>query len=511
MIKHTLREQAFAHSGRGPFPILAFALLLALVMAPGDAGAQLREGDFGVEVDGFSHPGDGEDTLYRLYIRIPSDQILWRERGDSLVARLELEWEMLAFGEIRAEGSQELSYSRREGSEEDGAWLSTHERLLPPGSYRIEVRCRDLGGKIGGIGGFMGHHPEARFSSLVSVRDFRSGGTLGDLLFFTYLGEDSVTRPNPAGAFYEGASWLEVKTLFVPPHPLPAESDRYFGLTLQILGSDGEARFDRRGGWKYDAKELPLHFRIPLGELPADNYRLVLDIEGEGLPRTSLSRALSVLPRGGAALAIVEQKQIEAQLFLSGENYQAWLRLPEPEQLSVMAHFWKQQDPNPNTLENEVYDEFQRRFAIAQERYTIFRSGALSERGRVLIRYGEPDELVMDVLPKNRQSLIDAVRDLHGKEAVEPGVSPWEDDVTKPGETLDQDLKRDLAKIGMGNSLAFGNESEPFEVWKYRMGGKPLLAQYRLNLRDVGLKLIFSDRLGYGDYELVFRSEEFEF
>jgi GWxTD domain-containing protein len=208
---------------------------------------------------------------------------------------------------------------------------------------------------------------------------------------------------------------------------------------------------------------------------------------------------------------MLEKSQIEARLFLDDDAYENWLHLPEGERLAVMERFWRGRDPNPTTVENEVYDEFLRRYAIAQERFTVFNPGALSDRGRILIRYGDPDEVTMDVMPKNRQSFINAVRDLHGKGETEPGTDAWEEDITMPGEAMDQSLKRDLTKIGLGNSLAFGNESEPFEVWNYYMGGTPLLVEYRLNLRDVGLKLIFSDRHGYGAYELVFRSEDFDF
>ena len=81
--------------------------------------------------------------------------------------------------------------------------------------------------------------------------------------------------------------------------------------------------------------------------------------------------------------------------------------------------------------------------------------------------------------------------------------------VNEQGE--DPELIRDLSKIGTGNSPFFGNESEPFEVWSYELEGDPLLPEFQLRLQDVGLTLIFTDRAGYGEYELVYRSEDFEF
>ena len=112
-----------------------------------------------------------------------------------------------------------------------------------------------------------------------------------------------------------------------------------------------------------------------------------------------------------------------------------------------------------------------------------------------------------------RSWAFERLRDLHGEQELEPGISPFGRDEAgiEEGMALDSDLARDMGRIGAGTSLNFGQDSEAFEVWSYEMGGKPLLPEYRLHLHGIGLKVIFTDSHGYGDYRLVYRSEDFDF
>jgi GWxTD domain-containing protein len=56
-------------------------------------------------------------------------------------------------------------------------------------------------------------------------------------------------------------------------------------------------------------------------------------------------------------------------------------------------NFWKGRDPNPSTSINEYKNDYMRRVKYANENYSIMkREGYLSDRGRILLMYGEPDQ-----------------------------------------------------------------------------------------------------------------------
>ncbi|MCK5833012.1 GWxTD domain-containing protein [bacterium] len=59
---------------------------------------------------------------------------------------------------------------------------------------------------------------------------------------------------------------------------------------------------------------------------------------------------------------------------------------------SLIELFWAVKDPTPNTKLNEFREEFYRRIAIANIRFRSSRTGWKSDRGRIYIIYGEPND-----------------------------------------------------------------------------------------------------------------------
>ena len=55
--------------------------------------------------------------------------------------------------------------------------------------------------------------------------------------------------------------------------------------------------------------------------------------------------------------------------------------------------FWRRRDPNPQTAQNEALDELLERVREASRRYSNFGAAWRSDRGRVYIRYGQPDKI----------------------------------------------------------------------------------------------------------------------
>ncbi len=59
-----------------------------------------------------------------------------------------------------------------------------------------------------------------------------------------------------------------------------------------------------------------------------------------------------------------------------------------------MYNFWKKRDATPDTPENEYKEDYLKRVEYARTKFTEFQKhGALTDRGRVYLIYGEPDEI----------------------------------------------------------------------------------------------------------------------
>jgi GWxTD domain-containing protein len=65
----------------------------------------------------------------------------------------------------------------------------------------------------------------------------------------------------------------------------------------------------------------------------------------------------------------------------------------DEEREQFIEQFWLRRDPTPDTVENEFKEEHYRRIAYANERYASGIPGWKSDRGRIYITYGPPDEI----------------------------------------------------------------------------------------------------------------------
>src|SRR3984957_19802070 len=79
---------------------------------------------------------------------------------------------------------------------------------------------------------------------------------------------------------------------------------------------------------------------------------------------------------------------------ITDEERQAWKRLStDDEREEFIEQFWLRRDPTPDSEENEFKEEHYRRIAYANERFASGIPGWKTDRGRIYIVYGPPDEI----------------------------------------------------------------------------------------------------------------------
>ena len=79
---------------------------------------------------------------------------------------------------------------------------------------------------------------------------------------------------------------------------------------------------------------------------------------------------------------------------ITDEERAAWKQLnTDEERESFIEQFWLRRDPTPDTPENEYKEEYYRRIAYANEHYASGIPGWKTDRGRIYIKFGPPDEI----------------------------------------------------------------------------------------------------------------------
>jgi GWxTD domain-containing protein len=79
---------------------------------------------------------------------------------------------------------------------------------------------------------------------------------------------------------------------------------------------------------------------------------------------------------------------------ISDEERKAFMQLSNDEERDQFIEaFWQRRDPTPDTEENEFKEEHYRRIAYANEHFAAGIPGWKTDRGRIYIMYGPPDEI----------------------------------------------------------------------------------------------------------------------
>jgi len=83
----------------------------------------------------------------------------------------------------------------------------------------------------------------------------------------------------------------------------------------------------------------------------------------------------------------------EVTYIITDEERKAFSRLQtDDERQSFIEQFWFRRDPTPDTEENEYREEHYRRIAYANDRFASGIPGWKTDRGRIYITFGPPDE-----------------------------------------------------------------------------------------------------------------------
>lgn len=159
-----------------------------------------------------------------------------------------------------------------------------------------------------------------------------------------------------------------------------------------------------------------------------------------------------------------------SQAIASWAEREAWERHDLAGRRAFLREFWNKRDPDPGTAVNEAKARLLSLVEEAKRRYAEpGRAGHLSDRGRILLTYGEPDEVETDFGQLNARFDFDLTR--------------WQGGGSEYG-----DFERS----------ASGSDHRDFELWSYgRLEG--------------GSLFVFVDVQGFGVYELVHSTKSGEY
>ena len=486
-----------ARSRRGArFAFALLALWLAarpcdVAAAPWDAGngplPWRAGGEIGFTADAAAFP-DSAGQVLEVYVRLAPATLMALASGRSVGGKFTLALTMRnAFGRVEHRLEQGFVAS---GGDTAGGFGKVV--ILPlrttPGEHRLQLKMTTV---RPGLNKGAGRTQNQSVDGELTVPAAEHGAELSDIAFVwpERPGEEQLSPsaradllPNPERLYGRYADSLRAR--FVARS---RADDRPWRWVARVLDPGGRVVSTIEGAGEA-GRRLDAVVAADLSREPAGGYDLEVKAWQEGDAGALLRRArFSVAWEAPSWTASPQEMLDNAHFLLSRDGEVDFGRMQPGEQERVMTDFWRERDPTPDTGANETRETFLKRADFANRTYGRYGlgKGMFSDMGRVFIRYGEPNEVLKQVIPTRDNTLAEMIKSL---------------------------VAADKREVGDVNDKVLGADMRPFEVWIYE-GDIPLPldadpASIRSpRIRNRRLVFLFVDEQWVGDYRLRYTTE----
>jgi GWxTD domain-containing protein len=523
---HTTKSKAGAAGLTRP-PLVLFALAAVLLLPVPPEAAELEvprpsDGDivFYADVATF-YSEDGRNTE-EVYCMVPNEQIEFIDKLDRFQGDLSYEvvvYDVEGREVARTENLIEvLAETENEAADRSIIQVFQSSFEVDPGTYTVKVTIEDQNALKKAVVSYLLKKKNVGVVEFdVVSREFEKGEvSLSDIEFarslsrrasgvFEKSGYEVV--PNPSRLY-----GLLIKELafFYEIYDLTEEGVGDSLVTVySIINMTGDTIFtDRRtiimDNWSAGNVAL-----FDISSLAAGTYLLRVEAkDGEdnvyAWTQAKFDVAWTVLSWGK-----YEHEVAEDMMFIMTESEMEEFRsLSTGGRERYLTEFWQELDPTPGTLENEALEEHYRRVNFADLHYTTTVRGALSDMGRLYIKYGPPDDIQSHY---SDYEFVQGSRDMAG--GVEPVLTdPYARSYLRAGQPGSEDYTRTSAEEDEHLDQRGGEtvHGKSYEIWSYEGAGSPVRRLAKRSSSQAAVRFIFADETGYGSYRLIYSTEKHE-
>ncbi len=513
-----------------PRPFVAVLITAVILLASTTAHAALvrpleGRGDFGYSLDLIERPRDAETIDLVLVVSVPNSELSFREEiGGALRGEIAVE-ATIGRGRNAIRRRAELPLMAR--SRDDAVSRTVYQvfTLTLPGvthgtaDFRFSIVDR-AAGRVLRLDDAEAEDPRSEIDVewyRDVARDDAHGLWMGAPLFLAGAprqelnassGDDAPPETTLLGEFLHpnrryGIEQSNLQVVFdVEAVGLTHENATHLPqrLLVQVLSKELDyaqrdtvhldldpAAFVARGG------RAEIAWECDVNGLPPGSYQLsCAPLDGWGnawIAEFDVFWSLQTFARPSAEQFLI------GSIVLTGDRRKAFMKAGESGREAILARFWDEYDPVPETPDSEALVEFQDRMAHVDRFLGGFgRSGPVDDRGLIYLMLGPPDEIQETVIPINEKDFYSAIDRVY--DAYLPVVTGevFRDEFTSEEGGV-QAVRR---KLDRGTSI---EKFKSFALWRYMTNGRSLFPNVYTDM-PLGLRFLFLARLGGGAYQL---------
>ncbi len=499
------------HDGRFGLRLFLLTLLLTAWLLPSPAFPDIdgepiaSQGDVLFLVDAVSFLGADSKTRESVSILLPNRELRFVRRDEGFEAHISASiafrrWptgELLSTHELEAKlpvASKDIA----EGQHDLQVLQQSFE--IEPGPYEIIVILKDRNTQgFGFFKLFARGTKQGTASGQFIAKRFEEGLSVSDVLLARDVNEETGEALANPNRLY-GVLMPKLAVYYeIYSHAMRAEENRGYVVRHELLDPEGlaVAKHDDLLTVPAGITNFRRSHEFDISALPPGEFVARVTIREEGTGDSTMSESpfhvaweagdlanLSWAPKDRTAFLeeLTIDEEFEAlRIILLPENVRLLEKMTDDEKRSWMSVYWRDKDPTPETAINEVRREHYRRIHVANRRFKSIRGkGMESDRGRIYIRYGEPDQLSTGY---SSQSFF----------TPQLGFQPGSDQQSVEG--------------ALGG---FNADEKGYEIWIYNERGA-FLGERRNRGAGLQLEFVFVDVEGYGNYSLIRSTDQTEF
>jgi len=390
---------------------LIVAGLAALIAAsvPFPAGGQdmhFNRSSFELSV-GQSLDDEGNVSLV-ISMSVPYRQIVFLKRGERYEARFRI-YVSVKDGkgkQVRGEVWEEKVVAGNYEETKSASGVASARRVFPvePGEYDVEVNVEVIDTSLeytkkktieilGRESGKFRIADPVFFSSTAAIHDERPSSGQVTVNPCAEL-DESGFKPNNHAIYADFNIWPRIVcNLMAPSETIENEAYTVSSRVRDRRGND--ILYNRTYLMASGNGYQRLCMDINVDDLPIGDYEISVAVE---LPRTdckavSKGRFTVLLNRGVLERYFGETMEI-LSLFAEKDDLDELANSTRENRVAAWNRFWREKDPNPSSQANEGLGEFLQRLEHVLRSYSSFSPGWRTDRGKVYMRYGRPDDVV---------------------------------------------------------------------------------------------------------------------
>ncbi len=362
--------------------------------------------------------GNGDFQFVELYLEIPRTHFQYESIAGKYRARVQFKIEVFVHDSlVLSQSWQSQDVVDSLGTIQQGQlFQEVYGMYLRPGSYRILSRVTDLVGQ---------QKMEKTLDVTVLPLDSKKL-TLSDIQLASSIARDTVqTRfvkngyrifPNASGIYGSSLPVVYYYCEIYNLSPLLPLTDSTYTTQVQLV--DASRKMVKQGPKKTGvriASALVELGNLYVGSLPTGPYRFqVLVMDNATHDSVLLEKPLYIYQvrdlgkyaqtenaqdySEDAEYLLMDEKTLDmhfqyARYIATRAEEKAYKKLNVEGKRTYLKNFWQERDTDPSTTKNEFKEEYYNRIRLANQRFSSpSREGWKTDRGRVLILYGHPDD-----------------------------------------------------------------------------------------------------------------------